>query len=52
MSYARDKLAEKLENLETIYQMISDLRDYVDETEYLEKEYILEMLQDIQQYAK
>ena len=52
MSYARDKLAEKLENLETIYQMISDLRDYVDETEYLEKEYILEMLQDMQQYAK
>lgn len=51
------ELTEKKENLNNIYYMISDLRDYIDNLEnYDIPEYIkydiLEKLQDMQQYAK
>lgn len=36
----------------TIYDKISELYDYIQDADYLEKEYILEELANIQQYAK
>lgn len=51
------ELKEKKENLRIIYDMISDLWDYVDDLADYEfhewiKPCILEKLQDMQQYAK
>ena len=46
------KMEEMQENLDIIYNKISDLRDYVSDSDYIEREHILEELQNMQQYAK
>ena len=46
------ELNELRESKENVYNMIAELRDYIDETDLLEKEYILEKLQDMQVYCK
>ena len=46
------KMEEMQNNLDIIYNKISDLRDYVSDSDYIEREYILEELQNMQQYAK
>lgn len=48
MKYTIQEIEEKLDNLETIYWRIADLRDYVDETDYIEREYIKEKLEEMQ----
>ena len=46
------ELNELRENKEAVYKMIADLRDYIYETDILEKEYMLEKLQDMQMLCK
>lgn len=43
---------EMKEDKETIYNMIAEIYDYIEENDYIEKEYILEKLATMQQYAK
>ena len=45
------KLQEKKENLEIIYSKIAELWDYVYDSDYVEKEHILQELENMQIYA-
>lgn len=46
------QLEEQKEDKKVIFNKIADLRDYIYESDEIEREYILEQLQDMQQYAK
>lgn len=45
-------IEEMIEDKETIFDMIAELCDYIEDNDYIEKEYILEKLATMQQYAK
>lgn len=45
-------IEEMKEDKETIYNMIAEIYDYIEENDYIEKEYILEKMATMQQYAK
>lgn len=42
------ELNELRENKEAIYSMIAELHEYIQDGDYIEKEYILEKLEEIQ----
>lgn len=46
------QIEELKEDKKVIFNKIADLRDYIYESDEIEREYILEQLQDMQQYAK
>lgn len=46
------KLHEMKADKEIIYNWIAELYDYIQDADYVENEYILEQLANIQQYAK
>ena len=46
------KDSEEKEDKETIFNWIANLCDYIEDADYIEKEYLLEELANIQQYAK
>lgn len=48
----QEELKELKEDKEVIYYKIADLCEYIEDNDYIEKEYILEQLADMQQYAK
>ena len=46
------QIEELKEDKKVIFNKIADLRDYIYESDEIERGYILEQLQDMQQYAK
>lgn len=48
----KEDKSEDQSDKEIIYNMIADLYDYVYDSDYVEKEYILDQLASIQNYAK
>jgi hypothetical protein len=52
MDQNKENKSEEESDKETIYNMIADLYDYVEDSDYIEKEYVLEQLASIQNYAK
>ena len=52
MSYAKDKLIDLQDNMNDIYKMIAELCDYIQDSDYVENEYILEKLAEIQALTK
>lgn len=52
MDQNKENKSEEESDKETIYNMIADLYDYVEDSDYIEKEYVLDQLASIQNYAK
>jgi len=46
------ELNELRENKEAVYNMIAELHEYIQDGDYIENEYILEKLQDMQELCK
>ena len=47
-----EQINEKNENLNIIFNMIAELYEYIQDSDYVENEYILEQLATMQNYAK
>lgn len=52
MQYTKDAIIELLSNMNEIYERIAELYDDIQDGDYIEKEYILEKLAEIQNLTR